>query len=175
MFSSTGSLRRFTFYTAFALAFFVCLAPAYAASDIEEIPSCKYCGMDRQKFAFSRVLVTYDDGTKFGACSLHCAAVDLSINIDKFPVSIEVGDLNTKELIDAEKATWVIGGDKMGVMTKRAKWAFASAADAEKFIASHGGSLATLDEAFKAAFEDMYTDVQMIRKKRKAKREKMGK
>lgn len=35
-----------------------------------------------------------------------------------------VGDYNTKRLIDAEKAVWVIGGGKQGVMTKRAKWAF---------------------------------------------------
>jgi nitrous oxide reductase accessory protein NosL len=175
MICGTAHRKSIVFYISFALAFLLCLSPAYAAGDIEEIPSCKYCGMDRQKFAHSRVLVTYDDGTKLGACSLHCAAVDMSVHIDKFPVSIEVGDMNTKELINAETAAWVIGGDKMGVMTKRAKWAFTSKTDAEKFIAAHGGKLATLDEAFKAAFEDMYDDLQMIRKKRKAKREKMKK
>lgn len=175
MFYSTVHFRKPFILAIFSLALLVGLAPVYAATDIEEIPSCKYCGMDRLKFAHSRVLITYDDSTKFGACSLHCAAIDMSLNIDKFPVSIEVGDLNTKELIDAETATWVIGGDKMGVMTKRAKWAFFSKSDAEKFIAEHGGTLATLDEAFKAAFEDMYEDVKMIRKKRQEKRAKMKK
>jgi copper chaperone NosL len=175
MSSSKIYFNKPAFLIVFALSLLIFLSPVYAASDIEDIPSCKYCGMDRLKFAHSRVLITYDDGTKFGACSLHCAAIDMSLNIDKFPVSIEVGDMNTKELIDAETAAWVIGGDKMGVMTKRAKWAFASKADAEKFIAEHGGTMATLDEAFKSAFEDMYEDVQMIRKKRKAMRDKMGK
>jgi len=34
-----------------------------------------------------------------------------------------VGDFGTKKLIDAEKALWVLGGSKPGVMTKRGKWA----------------------------------------------------
>ncbi|MBN2123227.1 MAG: nitrous oxide reductase accessory protein NosL [Deltaproteobacteria bacterium] len=175
MFTGKGSLKRSTVLSALVLAFLLCAGPALAAADIEDIPFCKYCGMDRLKFAHSRVLITYDDGTKFGACSLHCAAVDLALNIDKAPVLIEVGDLNTRELIDAEKAFWVIGGDRMGVMTKRAKWAFAGREEAEKFVSEHGGTLATLDEALKAAFEDMYGDVQMIRKKRQEMREKKGK
>ena len=34
-----------------------------AQEDIKQYPSCKYCGMDREKFAHSRVLIEYDDGT----------------------------------------------------------------------------------------------------------------
>jgi len=80
---------------------------------------------------------------------------------------VKVGDFNSKKLIDAEKAFWVIGGNKPGVMTKKAKWAFENKADAEKFIAENGGSLSTFDEAMKAAYEDMYDDTKMIREKRK--------
>jgi hypothetical protein len=123
--------------------------------------------MDREKFAHSRMLVTYEDGSSMGACSLHCLAVDLALNIDKTPKSIEVADFNTKKLIDAQKAAWVIGGSKTGVMTTRAKWAFASKADAEAFIKQNGGKLATFEEAIKASYEDMYADTKMIRDKRK--------
>ncbi len=153
-----------------AIALLLCFSSVGIAStqgDIEKFPACKYCGMDRAKFAHSRVLINYDDGTSEGTCSLHCAAIDLALNIDKTPGSIMVGDFNTGNLIDAEKATWVIGGSKPGVMTKNAKWAFTEKADAEKYIAANGGALSTFDQAIKASYEDMYTDTKMIREKRK--------
>jgi nitrous oxide reductase accessory protein NosL len=61
----------------------------------------------------------------------------------------------------------VIGGDKMGVMTARAKWAFANKADAEAFIKANKGTLGSFDDAIKAAYEDMYKDTKMIRERRK--------
>jgi hypothetical protein len=128
--------------------------------------------MDRTKFAHSRALITYDDGSAVGTCSLHCAAIDLSLKIDKTPVAVMVADYNTKKLIDAETAHWVTGGDKMGVMTRRAKWAFGSGDDARAFVAAHGGSAAEFETAIRAAFEDMYADLQMIREKRKKMRAK---
>ena len=67
---------------------------------------------------------------------------------------------------------WVIGGNKMGVMTKRAKWAFADETAAQSFIAQNGGNLAGFEEAIKATFEDMYQDTKMIREKRKMKKMK---
>ena len=138
-----------------------------AQDDVAKQASCKYCGMDRKTFAHSRMLVTYEDGSSMGTCSLHCTAVELALNIDKTPRSIEVGDFKTKKLIDAEKAFWVIGGSKPGVMTKRAKWAFESKADADAFIKENGGKLVSFDEAIKASYEDMYADTKMIRDKRK--------
>jgi copper chaperone NosL len=138
--------------------------------DIKQFPSCKYCGMDREKFGHSRMVIENDDGTAIGTCSLHCAAVDLALNIDKTPKAIMVGDGGTKKLIDAEKALWVIGGNKPGVMTKRAKWAFERKEDAEAFVKESGGSLAAFDEAIKLAYEDMYQDTKMIREKRKMKK-----
>jgi len=141
--------------------------------DIHLKKECKYCGMDREKFDFSRMLIDYDDGTSFAVCSIHCAAVDLANNIDKTPKAIKVGDFSTKDLIDAESATWVIGGSKPGVMSKRGKWAFAKKEDAENFIKSNGGTLADFEAAMKAAYEDMYSDTKMIREKRSANRMKM--
>lgn len=162
----------------FVLAFAVSLVFAAASflladNDTKTHPGCIYCGMDRAKFAHSRMLITYDDGSTVAFCSLHCAAVDLTLKIDKTPTSIMVGDYATTELIDAEKAFWVLGGAKMGVMTKRAKWAFTSKEGADNFVSGNGGTLISFDDALKAAYEDMNADTKMIRDKRKMKRMQM--
>jgi copper chaperone NosL len=146
-----------------------------AEDDIKQFPSCKYCGMDRAKFAQSRFLIEYDNGTAEGTCSIHCAAIDLALNIDKTPKALMVGDFSTKNLIDAEKAYWVIGGSKMGVMTKNAKWAFGKKEDADAYIKANGGKPATFEQAIKASYEDMYADTKMIREKRKMKKMEMEK
>ena len=142
-------------------------------NDVKEIPACKYCGMNRETFAHSRMLTEYADGTKEGTCSLHCTAVDLALNLDKTPKSILVGDYGHKGLINAETAVWVIGGTKPGVMTRNAKWAFADKLDAEKFKQENGGRMAGFDEALEAACKDLADDTKMIRERRKMKKIKM--
>jgi copper chaperone NosL len=160
---------------AFVLAtmfLFVCLysAALFAQEDIQKHPACKYCGMDREKFSHSRILITYDDGSTVGTCSIHCAAIDLAVNIDKTPLTILVGDYWTKKLIPVEEAVWVLGGSKMGVMTKRAKWAFKNKEDALKYIAENGGKEASFEEIMKAAYEDMYEDTKMIRERKRERK-----
>jgi copper chaperone NosL len=140
--------------------------------DTNQIPSCKYCGMNRELFAHSRILIEYDDGSKEGLCSLRCAAVDLALNLDKAPTAIRVGDYGTKGLINAETATWVIGGTKPGVMTRNAKWAFASKADAERFRMENGGRITGFDDAIEAAYRDLADDTKMIRERREIRKMK---
>ncbi|MDD2897763.1 MAG: nitrous oxide reductase accessory protein NosL [Desulfuromonadaceae bacterium] len=123
----------------------VCLA----AEKIEAPDACKHCGMNRTKFAHSRMIATYTDGSKSGTCSINCIATDLK-ETKKEVKSLQVGDFNSKKLIDAKTATWVIGGSKRGVMTPVAKWAFADKKDAEAFVLKNGGKLATFDDALKA-------------------------
>lgn len=150
------------------LAFLLSLAGAVVAQeDVQKIPACKFCGMDRGKFAHSRMLATYNDGTTLGTCSIHCLAADLALNVEKTPRLLQVGDFNSKKLIDAEKAFWVIGGNKPGVMSQQAKWAFAKKEEAERFIMENSGTLATFDEALKAAYESMHANTKMTRDKRK--------
>jgi nitrous oxide reductase accessory protein NosL len=153
-----------------ALVFLATAMTAFAQEDIKQSPSCKYCGMDREMFSHSRLHIEYEDGTSVGTCSLHCAAVELALSIDKTPKAVRVADYSSKKLIDAEKAAWVIGGGKPGVMTKRAKWAFENKADAEAFMKENGGAVVAFDEAIKMAYEDMYQDTKMIREKRKMKK-----
>ncbi|MCF8127744.1 MAG: nitrous oxide reductase accessory protein NosL [Deltaproteobacteria bacterium] len=134
--------------------------------------SCMYCGMTKSKFGHSWVIIEHTDGTLEELCSVHCAAIDMALHTDKGVKKITVGDYNTKKQIDADKAFWVIGGDKMGVMTARAKWAFETKEAADNFIKEHGGRPATFDDVMKAAFEDMYADTLMIQKKRQMMKKK---
>ena len=167
-------MKKMVFYSILAV---FCLSMGSALwaldNDVKEIPSCKYCGMNRETFAHSRMHIEYSDNTKEGLCSLHCAAVDLALNLDKSPKAIRVGDYGTKMLINGETAFWVIGGSKPGVMTKNAKWAFASKSDAEKFQKENGGTMATFDEALEAAYKDLAEDTKMIRERRKMKKMQM--
>jgi len=140
--------------------------------DLQKATSCPHCGMDRAKFAQSRMVVEYEDGSSVGTCSLHCAAVDLAVSLDKAPLALRVADFGSKKLLDAEKAFWVVGGSKPGVMTRRAKWAFETQEAAQAFARESGGAAATFDEAMKATYEDMYADTKMIREKRKEMRKK---
>ena len=85
-----------------------------------------------------------------------------------------MADYNTKKLIDAEKATWVIGGKKPGVMTRVAKWAFEKPEDAMAFVKENEGKVANFDDAMRATFEDMYADVKMIWAKKAKMKEGQG-
>lgn len=157
--------------------FFWIPSPVLAAqhADQKTHVACSYCGMDRTKFGHSRMLVEYEDGGEVGTCSIHCMALEFANAIDRMPKQILVGDYTSQELIDVEKATWVLGGDRQGVMTSRAKWAFSDQAAAETFIKNHGGEIVNFDQAMKASYEDMYQDTRRIRKMRAMKKMKMKK
>jgi copper chaperone NosL len=120
-------------------------------ADVKAHQACAHCGMDREKFAHSRMLITYADGSSAGVCSIHCTATELKASKGKKVKAVEVADLNSKKLISAEKATWVIGGSRNGVMTRTPKWAFAKKDDAAAFISKNGGKLATYKEALTLA------------------------
>ncbi|HEY6011753.1 MAG TPA: nitrous oxide reductase accessory protein NosL [Nitrospirota bacterium] len=167
--------RRQVVYLAAAvcLIFGGLLVAQTSREDIALHKDCKYCGMNRDTYDFSRMLIEYEDGTTAALCSTRCAAVELANSIDRTPRAIKVGDFNGKQLIDAEKAFWVVGGNKPGVMSKRGKWAFEKKEDAENFMKTNQGSMTTFEEAMKMAYEDMYDDTKTIRERRKMKRMKM--
>ena len=125
----------------------VCLA----AEKVEAPADCKHCGMNRTSFDQSRMVIIYADGSSAGTCSLNCVVTDMKESQGKKIKSFQVADYNTRELMDAKKATWVMGGKISGVMTPVAKWAFATKQAAEAFIKENGGNLASFDEALKAA------------------------
>ena len=138
-----------------ALALSLGGGPATASGDIGAHPECVRCGMDRDGFGYSRMLVRFEDGTEVGTCSLNCAVGAVRDGEGSAVRSWKVADYDTRELLEAAEATWVIGGTKPGVMTNVPKWAFGKRPDAEAFVARHGGRLATWEEARTAAEEEL--------------------
>ena len=129
-----------------------------AAATVEAPADCTQCGMNRTKFAHSRMVVTYKDGSSTGTCSINCVVVDMKAHQGKGAQSFQVGDYTSKKLIDAKTAVWVIGGKKRGVMTPVAKWAFGDKQAAVAFVTENGGKLATFDEAFSATEKELASD-----------------
>ena len=142
------------------------LGQVWSVSVWAETAVCRHCGMKRAQFDHSWTIIIHSDGSVDEMCSIHCAAIDMAIHTDKPLYRITVADYFTQEQIPVDTAYWVIGGDRLGVMTTRGKWAFSAKADADRFIDAHGGVPADFDEVMEAAFEDMYRDTLMIRKKR---------
>ena len=140
-------------------------APSKNAAAIDTNSLCKYCGMNCQQYAKSRMLIEYDGTPAQATCSLHCAAFELASATYGRPKSVRVGDFATAEMINAEKAHWVVGGNKPGVMTKTGTWAFNQRNDAERFINENGGKLGDFNDAIDAIYEDMKSNIKMITQK----------
>jgi len=153
------------FVSALAL-FFGVSAAAAADKDIEKIPSCQYCGMDRGKFSSTRMIVEYANGTTIGTCSIHCAAVDLAQSFGKEIKSLKVADYRGGKLIDAEKAFWVVGAGLPGVMAAKSRVAFAGKSEAEAFRKDKGGETVDFGAAITSTYCDMWPDTQAIRSRR---------
>ncbi len=151
--------------------------PRAAEDDLRKYPSCPYCGMDRRKFHHSRMLVHYGDDLPDPTCSLHCAAISLSINIDRGPKAIYVADNapadEIKPLIDAEKAVFLVGSSIKGVMTRRSKVAYGTETAAKAAQEANGGERMDFGQALLAAHMDMAQDANMIRKNREERRKRM--
>jgi nitrous oxide reductase accessory protein NosL len=151
--------------------------PKASENDIEKYAKCPYCGMDRKMFHHSRMVVHYSDDLADGTCSIHCASISLSLNVDREPKAIYVADnasaAEIKPLVEVDKATFLIGSQLKGVMTKRSKVAYGSAEAAKASQVANGGELANFDQALLAAHTDMAGDVAMIRKMRTERRKKM--
>ena len=151
--------------------------PQPQVDDIAKYPKCPYCGMDRKQFHHSRMVVHYGDDLTDGTCSLHCSAVSLSLNIDRDPKALWVGDNaadgDVKPLVEVEKASFLVGSKLPGVMTARSKVAYANADAAKASQAANGGEIVDFDQALLAAYTDMSADVTRIRKNRAERRRKM--
>ena len=151
--------------------------PQPQIDDIAKYPKCPYCGMDRKQFHHSRMVVHYADDLADGTCSLHCSAISLSLNIDRDPKALWVGDNaadgDVKPLVEVEKASFLVGSKLPGVMTARSKVAYANADAAKASQAANGGEIVDFDQALLAAYTDMSADVTRIRKNRAERRQKM--
>jgi copper chaperone NosL len=141
------------------LALGICLGISRPAQAKVEAPDdCQKCGMNRTAFAESRTVVIYLDGTTVGNCSIYCAAAELRRHKDKPVKSLLVADYNSKALIDARTASWVVGGKERGVMSAVAKWAFAKEGDAQQFVQEKGGKIASFEQVLQASTAEVAAD-----------------
>jgi copper chaperone NosL len=149
--------------------------PTPLVDELTKYQKCPYCGMDRKEYHFSRHLVHYSDDLVDGTCSIRCAAVSLSVNLDRVPKAIYAPDNGSgeaiKPLTNAEAAAYVIGGDHRGVMSKKPKTAFASKTAAE--AAKGDGEVVDFSKALMLTYMSMAEDTMMIRMKRDERRKKM--
>ena len=130
------------------------LAAVLWADDIADHRSCESCGMDRKMYGYSRMLVQFADGKEIATCSLNCAVVEWDKEKSRPIKALLVADRDSRTLIEARTAHWVMGGDKTGVMARRPKWAFATEGAAKAFVKAHGGAEATWETILRAARED---------------------
>jgi hypothetical protein len=127
-----------------------------AGNDYDEFRSCSICGMDRKAYGFSRILITYENGSRVGVCSLHCAVTEMNEHKVLVVKLLQAADRNTHALIEADTAFWVVGGSKRGVMTQNPKWAFATKDTAQRFIDSYGGTITTWERTVQEAREEAF-------------------
>jgi copper chaperone NosL len=146
-------------------------------NELVKYPHCPYCGMDRRQWHHSRHLIHYEDGLVDATCSLHCAAISLSLNIDRGPKAIYAADFASraepKALTDVATATYLIGSALPGTMSKTSKMAFGSQAEAEAARTREGGDLGDFDAALRAAYLGMAEDTAMVRGRRAQRRARM--
>lgn len=148
-------------------------------NEFEKYPRCPYCGMMRMQWSHTRHLIVYDNDTVDGTCSIHCAAISLSLNMDAGPKVIYAGDAgadgDVKPLADTAQMTYVIDPGKPGTMTMVSKYAYADPAKAEAAAAAgEGTQMVGFDDALRLAYAEMAEDTIMLRKRRGEKRKEMG-
>ena len=96
--------------------------PEPQVNDIEKYPKCNYCGMDRIGFTIPEC--SSITATTWQMALALCVAPPpaLTINVGRGTKAIWVGDnastAEIKPLVDAEKATFLVGSGLRGVMTQ---------------------------------------------------------
>lgn len=150
--------------------------PAPQENDIEKYPKCPYCGMDRRYNHRSRMLIQFSNDLPDPLCSIHCAAISLAINLGLDPKAVYVGDnaieTDPRPLVDAAKATFLVGSDLPGVMTWNSKVAYGTPEAAATAQKEHGGQLMDFRQAIKVSFTDLADDVDRMRSAREERRKR---
>ena len=152
-------------------------------NELTKYPRCRYCGMERAKFSHTRHLLVYEDDSVEGTCSIHCAAISLSLNMDRGPKALYAGDAGAKEavkpLVPVDRAHYVLDPSKPGTMTKASKFAYASRAAAEAAASTEaavkaGAKVVDFNAALTSAYLGMAEDTVMLRKRRGEMRKRMA-
>jgi nitrous oxide reductase accessory protein NosL len=141
--------------------------PEPHVNDIAKYPKCNYCGMDRKKFHFSRMLIDYVKDLPDPLCSIRCAASSLITKLGRGPKAIWASDnaspAEEKPLILVDKATFLVGSKLPTVMTRRSKAAFSTLDAAEAAQTVNGGELMDFDGALFATYTEVAENIKSNR------------
>ncbi len=135
---------------------------------------CPVCGMNLKMFYKTSHTAKLKDGKNRQYCSMRCLAVDShehNISLS----SIQVVDVNSEKLIDANKAFYVFNSKIKGTMAKVSKLAFASEDEANAFAKKYGGEVTDFKTAFAKANASLEKDIAMVQMKKEKKMYPMGK
>jgi len=127
--------------------FLVAVLSSSFFAEAKERPSCHVCGMWIDQYMKTRNVVIMKDNESHDFCSFSCMVRFVKEHRDKIKKVLSA-DFETKELIDAEKAFYVEGGDIAGVMSLVSRIAFETREAAEKCVKAHGGKIISFSEAF---------------------------
>ncbi len=119
---------------------------------------CAVCGMNLVKFYKTNHVW---NGKQ--VASLHCL---YEITEGKIPSDAQVVDTKNLNLIDVNKAFYVVGSKVKGTMSRNSKYAFSTEADAKEFQAENGGEIMSFAKAYEIAGQDFEGDNKMIKAKR---------
>mgnify|MGYP000852928108 FL=1 len=119
---------------------------------------CAVCGMNLVKFYKTNHVW---NGKQ--VASLHCL---YELTEGKIPSDAQVVDTKNLNLIDVNKAFYVVGSKVKGTMTRNSKYAFSTEADAKEFQAENGGEIVNFAKAYEIAGQDFEGDNKMIKAKR---------
>jgi copper chaperone NosL len=132
---------------------------------------CPVCGMTLHNFYKTNFAATANN-EESQYCSLVCLVEDEVVNNKKM-TNIRVVDNLTMKMIDAKKASYVVGSDKPGTMSAVSIYGFGTVAGAKDFIGKHGGELKNFDAIYAMVKSTQAKDMSAT-KERQAKAAKMG-
>lgn len=163
----------------FCLTATICQPPAMAGEEIMhpmQNPAmytkgnCPNCGMMLNMWARTRHVFKLSDG-QHETCSIRCLA-DMATKAGEEPKNVQVAlYLQPEKLVDATKASYVVGSNAKGTMTMVSKLACDSKASAQQFAAAHGGQVTDFSQTLAKATAEL----EKSRPNIDANRKKMGK
>ena len=106
---------------------------------------CRVCGMWIDQYMHTRHVLVDADGNRLTFCSYTCAAGYIkkhAVNVQQ----LQAADYLTADLVDADKAFYLVGSDAPPVMSYTSIIAFAGIATAADFQKQHGGRIMSLVE-----------------------------
>ncbi|MDD2697764.1 MAG: nitrous oxide reductase accessory protein NosL [Arcobacteraceae bacterium] len=132
---------------------------------------CSVCGMTLHNF-YKTNFAANANGNEKQYCSIVCFVEDEMVNNQKMK-NIRVIDNSTLKMIDAFKASFVVGSNKPATMSSTSIYGFGTSEAAKQFANENGGDVKTFGEVYKMVKSTQAKDMAATRE-RQAKAAKMG-